>query len=92
MSDKPTIDWDADDAGFDEAQDRAHRGPEGPSEAGDYASEYDHEERPRRVQMNVTIAEEVKEAFRDQVKADNRKMQFVVEDLLRLYLREQSSD
>jgi hypothetical protein len=92
MSDKPTIDWDADDAGFDDAADEAHQGPEGPSEAGDYASQYDHEERPRRVQMNVKIAEEVKEAFREQVKADNRRMKFVVEDLLRLYLRGRSSE
>jgi len=83
MSEKPKINWDAGDAGFDETDE----GPEGIAEAGTYAENYDHTERPRRVQTNVKIADEVKQAFKEQVKADNREMQFVVEDLLRLYIR-----
>ena len=81
MSDKPSFDWNS-DAGFEEDE-------EGPSmeDVGDYADDYDHRERPRRVQMNVKIAEEVKEAFKDRVESENQEMQFVVEDLLRMYLR-----
>lgn len=81
MSDKPSFDWDS-DAGFEEDD-------EGPSmeEVGDYADDYDHRERPRRVQMNVKIAEEVKKSFKEKVESENQEMQFVVEDLLRMYLR-----
>lgn len=86
MSDKPKIDWDTGDAGFEDAEE----GPDSIEEAGTYAENYDHSERPRRVQMNVKIADEVKQAFKEQVKADNREMQFVVEDLLRLYIRQNS--
>lgn len=85
-SDTPSIDWGSDDAGFEGEQ-----GPAAPGDAGPHAEEYDHNERPRRVQMNVKIADEVKQAFKDQVEADNREMQFVVEDLLRLYVRDRNS-
>lgn len=81
MSDKPSFDWES-DAGFEEED-------SGPSmeDVGEYADNYDHRERPRRVQMNVKIAEEVKERFKDKVESENLEMQFVVEDLLRMYLR-----
>jgi hypothetical protein len=37
--------------------------------------------------MNVKIAEEVKERFKEKVESENLEMQFVVEDLLRIYPR-----
>ncbi|MCS3856469.1 hypothetical protein GGP78_003172 [Salinibacter ruber] len=79
--DKPQFDWDS-DAGFDEEGD-------GPSmdDVGEFAEDYDHTQRPRRVQMNVKIADEVKQRFKEKVEAENLEMQFVVEDLLRMYLR-----
>lgn len=82
MSDKPSYDWENTDAGFEEEG-------SGPSmeEIGEYADDYDHQERPRRVQMNVKIAEEVKDRFKEKVESENLEMQFVVEDLLRIYLQ-----
>lgn len=82
QSDKPSISWEGSDAGFEQQG-------SGPSMAdvGDYADDYDHQERPRRVQMNVKIAEEVKERFKEKVESQNQEMQFVVEDLLRIYLQ-----
>lgn len=62
--------------------------PERPRECGPYADDFDHYEKPCRVQMNVTIADEIKERFAEAVEADNKTMQFVVDDLLRLYLRD----
>jgi hypothetical protein len=83
--DKPSFDWES-DADFDEPED-------GPSmeDVGEYADDYDHNERPRRVQMNVKIADEVKQRFKEQVESENLEMQFVVEDLLRLFLKDRKS-
>jgi len=78
-----TIDWGDDDAGFEGGE-----GPTAPGDAGPYADDYDNEEKPRREQMNVSIAHEVREAFKQQCDDDNRQMNHVVEDLLRLYLRD----
>ena len=80
-----TIDWgNDDDAGFDASDE----GPAVPGDAGPYADDYDNEEKPRREQMNVSIAQEVRDAFKEQCDEDNRQMNHVVEDLLRLYLRD----
>jgi len=84
MSDKPSFDWNSDDAGFEEDE----KGPKRPRDCGPHADDYDHFEKPRRVQMNVKIADEIKERFAEAVEADNKTMQFVVEDLLRLYLKD----
>jgi hypothetical protein len=86
MSDTPEIEWDS-NAGFEEEEE----GPQSPGEAGPFAEKYDHNKRPRRVQTNVKIADEVKQAFKEEVKDANQEMQFVVEDLLRLYLRDRRS-
>jgi hypothetical protein len=86
MSDTPEIKWDS-DAGFEDEEE----GPQSPSEAGPYAENYDHSKRPRRVQTNVKIADEVKQEFKQEVKDANQEMQFVIEDLLRLYLKDRRS-
>lgn len=86
-TDTPNIDWGSDDSGFEEEAE----GPTAPGDCGPYADDYDNAEKPRREQMNVKIAYEVKRAFKEQADEDNREMQYVVEDLIRLYLRDRNS-
>jgi len=60
--------------------------PEDWEEIGENAARYEREERPRREQMNLDIADEVKREFKEQFRDSDMQMRFVVEDLLRLYL------
>lgn len=62
------------------------------SDVGPNAQQIEEEERPRREQMNLDIADEVKRQFKEKMRDSSGQMRFVVEDLLRLYLSEVDSD
>lgn len=55
-------------------------------DVGPNAEAYDENQRPRREQMNVDIAADVRERFKNHVDDEGKQMRFVVEDLIRLYL------
>lgn len=64
--------------------------PEDWEDIGDHAERFDDEERPRREQMNLDIADDIKRRFKEHIDDDKRlQMRFVVEDLLRIYLHQQ---
>lgn len=65
--------------------------PEGWDEIGTNAENHDRQERPRREQMNLDIADEVKREFKERLRDSDTQMRFVVEDLLRLYLDQTDS-
>ncbi|MCS3685812.1 hypothetical protein [Salinibacter ruber] len=60
--------------------------PEDWSDVGANAQQIEEEERPRREQMNLDIADDVKRQFKEKMRDSSGQMRFVVEDLLRLYL------
>jgi hypothetical protein len=60
--------------------------PEDWSDVGANAQQIEEEERPRREQMNLDIADDVKRQFKEKMRESSGQMRFVVEDLLRLYL------
>jgi hypothetical protein len=60
--------------------------PEDWEKIGENAARYEREERPRREQMNLDIADDVKREFKEHIREDRLQMRFVVEDLLRIYL------
>lgn len=60
--------------------------PEDWSDVGANAQQIEEEERPRREQMNLDIADDVKRQFKEKMRENSGQMRFVVEDLLRLYL------
>lgn len=66
--------------------------PDGWDDIGTHARRFDDEERPRREQMNLDIADEVKRRFKDHIEEGRLQMRFVVEDLLRIYLRQTNTD
>lgn len=65
--------------------------PDDWSDIGANAADYDEQELPRREQMNVDIAHDVKERFYKHVQSRSGpegQIRFAVEDLIRLYLQE----
>ena len=62
--------------------------PEDWDDIGKHARRFDDEERPRREQMNLDIADDVKRRFKDHIEEGRLQMRFVVEDLLRIYLNQ----
>jgi hypothetical protein len=78
-----------------EDAERAATGRSAPSSVdacGPHARRLDDEERPRRAQMNVDVPEDLREEFRRACQEDGRQMRFVVEDLVRLYLRRRDAE
>jgi hypothetical protein len=68
--------------------------PDDWSDVGSNAAAHDEEELPRREQMNVDIAHDVKERFYEHVQSRSGpegQIRFAVEDLIRLYLQQTDS-
>jgi hypothetical protein len=72
--------------------DTGEEAPDDWNDIGRNAAEYDENELPRREQMNVDIAREVKEQFYEHVQENGGQIRFAVEDLIRLYLQNVESD
>jgi hypothetical protein len=66
--------------------------PDDWGDVGTNAAAYDENELPRREQMNVDIAHDVKERFYKHVQQSGGQIRFAVEDLIRLYLQHVNSD
>jgi len=66
--------------------------PEGWDDIGSHAKRHDREERPRREQMNLDIADDIKRYFKEHIDESQLQMRFVVEDLLRIYLNQIDRD
>lgn len=66
--------------------------PDDWGDVGTNAAEYDENELPRREQMNVDIAHDVKERFYEHVQGKGGQIRFAVEDLMRLYLEQVDTD
>lgn len=69
--------------------------PDSWDDVGANAAEYDENELPRREQMNVDLAHDVKERFYEHVQGRSGpegQIRFAVEDLIRLYLQHVDSD
>jgi hypothetical protein len=76
--------------GAEEAQ-QAAAGTIDWEEVGRHAMRKDQEDRPRRKQTNIGLPEALKRRFKSQLNEEGLQMRFVVEDLIRLYLDENSS-
>jgi hypothetical protein len=66
--------------------------PDGWEGVGGNAANIDEDELPRREQMNVDIARDVKERFYEHVQSEDGQIRFAVEDLIRLFLQHVDSD
>jgi len=66
--------------------------PEDWSDIGNHAQRFDDAERPRREQMNLDIADDIKRRFKEHIEDNRLQMRFVVEDLLRIYLHQVDSE
>jgi hypothetical protein len=62
------------------------------ADVGPNAAQYDENQLPRREQMNVDIARDVKKRFYEHVEESGGQIRFHVEDLIRLYLSEFDPD
>jgi hypothetical protein len=72
--------------------DTAESVPDDWADVGINAAEFDEDELPRREQMNLDIAHDVKAEFYELVGEKGMQLRFVVEDLIRLYLDRMRSD
>lgn len=75
--------------------DTSEHAPDDWGDVGFNAAAYDENELPRREQMNVDIAHDVKERFYKHMQSRSGpegQIRFAVEDLIRLYLQHVESD
>lgn len=62
--------------------------PASMEEVGTHAERLDYDTKSRRKQTNVDLPEDLKKRFKAYLNINGGQMRFVVEDLIRLYLKE----